>query len=92
MANERLFAVIVANRARRSLKKLTNNYRRRVLELLRLLQNDPVPAALYDLKKLKGLEDTFRVRIGDIRVVYEVSWEKRAVHVLVIESREGAYG
>lgn len=91
MANEP-FAVIVTNRARRSLKRLPENYGRRVLELLRFLQNDPVPAALYDVKKLKGLEDTFRVRIGEIRVVYDVSWQGRQVRVLLIEVRGRVYG
>lgn len=58
----RLFKVVVSNRARKSLRHLHTRYSRRVLELLVLLQNDPVPAAVFDVKKLAGMRDTYRIR------------------------------
>ncbi len=56
-----------------------------------VLQNDPVPAVVFDMKKLAGMKDTYRIRIGDIRVIYEVDWEVREVRVLVVAQRESAY-
>ncbi len=56
-----------------------------------MLQNDPIPAAIFDLKKLAGMKDTYRIRIGDIRVVYEVDWETKEVKVLLVAQRESAY-
>jgi len=50
-----------------------------------------VPAEYYDVKKLKGYVDTFRARIGDIRVIYEILWDDKRVNVLLIEPRERAY-
>jgi len=43
------------------------------------------------VKKLAGMKDTYRIRIGDIRVIYEVDWEVKEVRVLVVAQRESAY-
>jgi len=86
-----LFEVIAASGARKSAKKLPETYRRRVVELLLFLRENPVPAEYYDVKKLKGYTDTYRARIGDLRVIYEILWDQKRVHVLVIERRESAY-
>jgi mRNA-degrading endonuclease RelE of RelBE toxin-antitoxin system len=86
-----LFEVITSSRARKSAKKLPEDYRRRIIELLLILRDNPVPAEYYDVKKLKGYTDTYRARIGDLRVIYEVLWDLKRVHVLVIEHRERVY-
>jgi mRNA-degrading endonuclease RelE of RelBE toxin-antitoxin system len=86
-----LFEVITSSRARKSAKKLPEDYRRRIVELLLILRENPVPAEYYDVKKLKSFADTYRARIGDLRVIYEVLWDLKTVHVLVIKRRERAY-
>ena len=86
-----MFQVMVSRRAKKLLGKLPSFYKRRVLELLLLLRENPVPADYYDIRKLKGYVDTYRARIGDIRVIYEISWEDRRVNVLLVERREKAY-
>jgi mRNA interferase RelE/StbE len=50
-----------------------------------------VPAAIFDVKKLAGTKDTYRIRMGDIRVVYEIEWSVKEVRVLVIGQRESIY-
>jgi len=50
-----------------------------------------IPAAIFDLKKLAGAKDTFRVRIGDIRVVYEIEWVLKEARVLLVAQRESVY-
>lgn len=72
-------------------KKLPEHYRRRIIELLQFFRENPVPAEYYDIKKLKGYRDTYRARIGDLRVIYEIVWNQRRIHVLVIKPRESAY-
>jgi mRNA-degrading endonuclease RelE of RelBE toxin-antitoxin system len=86
-----LFEVNAASRARKSAKKLSENYRRRVVEFLLILRENPVPAEYYDIKKLKGCVDTYRARIGDLRVIYEILWDQKRVNVLAVEYRERAY-
>jgi mRNA-degrading endonuclease RelE of RelBE toxin-antitoxin system len=86
-----LFEVTIAQRARKASKRLQEHYKRRVIELLLILRENPVPAEYYDIKKLKGYTNMYRARIDDVRVIYEVSWNQRAINVLLIELRESAY-
>ena len=86
-----MFEVSIARGAKKSSKKLREQYRRRVVEFLLILRENPVPAEYYDIKKMKGFVDMFRARIGDIRIIYEVSWATRKVNVLLIAPRETAY-
>jgi mRNA-degrading endonuclease RelE of RelBE toxin-antitoxin system len=86
-----LFQVIASQKARKAIKKLPEHYKRRIIELLLIIRENPVPAEYYDIKKLKGHTDTYRARIGDMRVIYEILWDLKRVHVLLIEPRESAY-
>ena len=86
-----MFNITIAQRAQKGSKKLPEHLKRRIVELLLILRENPVPAEYYDIKKLKGLADAYRIRIGDFRIIYEISWDKAAVNVLYIGSRENAY-
>ena len=86
-----MFDVTIAQSAQKSSKKLPEHFKRRIVELLLILRENPVPAEYYDVKKLKGIADTYRIRIGDFRIVYEISWDNTAVNVLYIGPRESAY-
>jgi mRNA-degrading endonuclease RelE of RelBE toxin-antitoxin system len=86
-----LFEVTISQRARKTSKKLPEHSKRRIIELLLVLRETPVPAEHFDIKKLKGYTDTYRARIGDVRVVYEVSWKRREISVLLIEMRRSVY-
>ena len=86
-----MFEVIASQKARKAIKKLPEHYKRRIIELLLIIRENPVPAEYDDIKKLKGHTDTYRARIGDMRVIYEILWDLKRVHVLLIEPRESAY-
>ncbi|BAN89832.1 type II toxin-antitoxin system RelE family toxin [Aeropyrum camini] len=85
------FNIKVKRRAFRALERLPRDYRLRVLEVLDELSINPIPFREYDLKKLKGYEDTFRIRIGDIRIVYTIDWDARNITVHYVGHRERAY-
>lgn len=72
----------------KSLRKLTPGERKQVKDVLaRLVAND---FKGLDIKKLKGSEDIFRVRKGDVRIIYRRDGSK--LFVLTIERRsEGTY-
>ena len=86
-----MFQVILSQKARKSIKKLPNHHKRRIVELLLIFRENPVPAEYYDIKKLKGYVDTYRARIGNVRIIYEILWNDKKVNVLLIEPRERAY-
>ncbi|WNZ30361.1 MAG: type II toxin-antitoxin system RelE/ParE family toxin [Candidatus Bathyarchaeota archaeon] len=86
-----MFHVIISQKARKASKRLPKKYRYRIIELLRFFRENPVPAEWYDIKKLKGYTDTYRARIGDLRIIYEIAWHQKSVHILVIKRRENVY-
>ncbi len=49
----------------------------KVLELLDVLESTSIPVDNYDIKKMKGLKNTYRIRIGDYRVVYQVDFSNK---------------
>ncbi len=86
-----MFEVIIPPRARKASKKLPEHYKRRIAEFLLILQENPVPAERYDMEKLGGHKDTFRARIGDIRIIYGIRWDEKEIRILSIKPRETAY-
>lgn len=70
---------------------MPEHYRKRVRELLIVLESEPVPAKLYDVRKMEGSISDYRIRIGDIRVMYYVIWDQAQIEVMKIEWRGRAY-
>lgn len=46
---------------------------------------------MLDTKPLKGFENTYRIRLGKYRLIYEVFDDKIEIHFLEIDSRWGIY-
>lgn len=67
----------------KALKKLTEKERHKIREIL--IQLKVGSFKNLDIKKLKGREDIFRVRKGDLRIIYRIV--KESIFVLAIERR-----
>jgi mRNA-degrading endonuclease RelE of RelBE toxin-antitoxin system len=48
-----LFQVIISRRAKKAIERLHKLYKQRILELLLVFRDNPVPAEYYDVKKLR---------------------------------------
>jgi len=68
---------MISPMARKQLDELPGDRKRKVTDALKRLGKDPrEPRPGVDIKKLVGIKggaDLFRLRIGDYRVIYEVS-------------------
>jgi len=82
------YTLRLAESAGRALKKLPHDIRARVSAKIEALATDPFPAGV---KKLQGQEDTYRFRVGDYRVVYEVHGSILLIVVLRIGHRSEIY-
>lgn len=67
----------------KALVKLTEKERRRMKQVLVRLERGDVGG--LNIKKLKGRNDIFRVRKGDIRIIYRFSG--KAIFIMAIERR-----
>jgi len=82
-----VFEVYLSRQAKKFLEMLDENSRKRIKEKLRLLADNPFS---LPYKKIKGRESTYRIRIGDYRVIYSVRGKE--VRILKIDKRERIYG
>ncbi|MDP3793002.1 MAG: type II toxin-antitoxin system RelE/ParE family toxin [bacterium] len=73
-----------------SLKKLLSRFNRKEKEAIELLLEKVISRnwGNLDIKKLKGYHDIFRLRKGDLRIIYRVA-DKR-ISILNIANREEA--
>lgn len=86
-----MFNIKIKRKALRTLAKLDEKRKRKIKTVVLILKNDPIPFRRVDICKLKGYENTYRIRVGNLRIVYEVSWVERTIVIHYIGSREKAY-
>ena len=72
------------------LKKIPQIDRGRILEKLLQLSGNPFSANL-DIQKLVRTKNSFRLRVGDLRAIYEVEKEKKIIYVWEIDYRGKVY-
>jgi len=63
--------------------------RKRILERLRELEDNPFPKGTV---KLRGEKNAYRLRVGDYRILYKTLWDEGVVLVFKIEHRRVVYG
>ena len=73
---------------KKDLRKLPPQEIARILAEVELLAAEPFP---YGNEKLTGSEHTYRIRIGDYRVVYEVLAQSKKVVIQRVRHRKDVY-
>ena len=82
------YRVNLTRSAERSLDRLNADLGRRILSAILALETDPRPP---QCRKLSGSRNAYRLRVGQHRVLYEVSERNRSVEVYAIEHRSSVY-
>jgi mRNA interferase RelE/StbE len=82
-----LYSVDFLPKAEKELTKLSTLDQRRVFAAIELLRSNPFPPKSSRLKNRDGL----RIRVGKIRIIYEVSGNQLLILVLDIGYRREIY-
>jgi mRNA interferase RelE/StbE len=82
------YSVEIARRALKALTALPREEQQRVRAAIDLLADNPRPPGCT---KLTGEDDTYRVRVGVYRIVYEVLDDRLLVHVVRVGHRRDVY-
>ena len=83
-----MYQVLIERSAEKDLKKITAEERPKLTNAMRALANEPRPTGC---RKLVGSENDWRVRVGNYRVIYEISDEVRIVRIQRIRHRKDSY-
>jgi mRNA interferase RelE/StbE len=82
------YRIVIPKPAQKQLDNISKIERDRLILTLRSLANDPRPNGV---KKLKGYDNTYRVRVGDYRIIYEIKDRELIVLLLSVSHRKDAY-
>ena len=83
-----MYKVVVNNRARKDIRKLTDTTYKRIRRKLLSLSENPRPR---EYKKLQDEEDKYRIRVGDYRILYSIDDGQKTVLINRIVHRREAY-
>ena len=76
------FDIVWKKSAAKELRGLDPTVRARVMLAIATLENDPFP---HGVRKLHGTAHTFRLRVGDYRVVFQVDESNH--HITIVRVR-----
>jgi mRNA interferase RelE/StbE len=82
------YSIQILPSAERAIANLDGTQRRRIGAKIDTLATNPRPAGV---KKLKGEDDLWRMRVGDYRVVYEIRDRHLVVLVVTVGHRREVY-
>ena len=82
-----LFLIELSTSARKSVRKLSKKDQVLVYTVLETLQSNPTPPKSL---KLRG-RDGYRIRVGDLRIIYTVQRGKLLVLILDVGHRRDIY-
>ena len=83
-----MFSLSFSNQSEKFRKKCDKGLKKRILEKIKNLRIEPVP---HNAVSVVGEERTFRIRIGDYRILYEVKWDNQEILIAIIDKRSRAY-
>lgn len=83
-----MYSILIKASALKELKKLPEKEQGKVIQTIHQLELYPRPIGS---KKLKGSDHRWRMRIGDYRILYELTTDRKIVELFRILHRKDAY-
>lgn len=85
------YTILFTREAAKQMKKIAKSNPaifEKIKDTITSLTDDPRPD---EVKKLKGYENSYRVRVGNYRILYTISDKEVTVHIFRIATRQNAY-
>ncbi len=83
-----MYTVKLSKPAQAFIKEQTEKIQRQIINKLQLLKVEPRPSGC---KKIEGRENTYRLRSGDYRIIYEIRETEIIIYVFAIGHRSDIY-
>jgi mRNA interferase RelE/StbE len=82
------YRILFTSISERQLNRLPHQEQARIIPKINTLAQSPRPSGV---KKLKGVKDLYRIRVGDYRIIYEIQDIGLVVLVVKIGNRSDVY-
>jgi mRNA interferase RelE/StbE len=83
-----MYRVLITRTAEKQLKKLPPDIQRKIAAMIVSLGIEPRP---FSSKKMTGSSATYRIRVGNYRIVYDILEREVVVTVLKVGHRKDIY-
>ena len=83
-----MYKILITTTAEKQLKKLSKDAQRKISAIIVSLGIEPRP---YSCKKLSGTSSTYRIRVGDYRIIYDILKHEVIITILKIGHRRDVY-
>jgi mRNA interferase RelE/StbE len=83
-----MYRILLERAAEKDLARLSSEIHDRVIAAIQALATNPRPSGC---RKLAGSKNDWRIRVGDYRVIYEISDQIRIVRVNRVRHRREVY-
>lgn len=83
-----LFKIAPKGSLEHDLRKIDRQFISKILEAIENLSENPFPVKS---RKMKGSESSYRLRVGDYRVIYQVDTANKVVIIYHARHRKDAY-
>ena len=82
------YSINIKKSVEKDLRKLSTSVISRVVEAIESLKDNPYPR---QSKKLRATEKTYRLRVGNYRIIYQIDEERKEIIVYHVRHRENVY-
>ena len=83
-----MYSLVIERAAEKDMQRLPEDVHDRVSEAILQLKSNPRP---HGSKKLTGMAGSWRIRVGDYRVLYDIADAIRIVRVYRVRHRKDVY-
>ena len=86
-----MFEVFWSKKAEREYNRFDEITKKRFSKMTSVLESSPTYSG-KSIKKLKGdLEGLYRYRIGSLRIIYTIDFDKKEVYIVTVDNRGDIY-
>lgn len=82
------FTIKSSKKIEKQIKQLDSKIKLRLAKLFLDLKVNPVPVDSYDVAKVSGFPNRYRIRIRQVRVIYDVEWKEKVIELFKIERKK----
>jgi len=84
--------VIAHRRVLRFLNRLRDERQKQaIIEAMEKLESYPMSLREMDVRTIRGLEKTFRIRVGRFRIIFSVIKKEKTIYVTHLDTRKRIY-
>jgi len=84
-----MYKIVFSKKADKELSKLTKTDIKRVIDFLQKFSHPFFPN--LDIKKLSNTPDFYRIRLGKIRIIFEINHHQKEIWIRKVGYRSSVY-